>query len=215
MYSIILLAIMLILSACNGDENNENNLNNDGGSEDTNNPTEINDTNNDNSSNDNNNNSNDQSGSSGSFQVETEDQVDLVIGDTGRFDTTLGTYEITLDSIEFLGNSLDDVQADNDHLILLNITVENTSDRNISLDDIINGLELTDDLELRGEEDASYHFDSIEFFEGTLEPGDRKSGQLLMDVKNADEYYFREDPQTVRVGLTNAVMWTFTEEESD
>ncbi|HLR71573.1 MAG TPA: hypothetical protein VK085_09095, partial [Pseudogracilibacillus sp.] len=57
---------------------------------------------------------------------EVEDQLDLVLGDTGTFDTTLGTYEMTVEHAE-LSEEVEEEKSTRDGFILLDITIKNTS----------------------------------------------------------------------------------------
>src|SRR5690625_7936306 len=50
---------------------------------------------------------NNKDSASGSFEVTEEDQLDLRINDTGLYQTSLGTYELTVDSAEIVGEELD------------------------------------------------------------------------------------------------------------
>lgn len=60
---------------------------------------------------------------------EVEDQLNLGIGDTGTFDTTLGTYEVTLVSAK-LEDDIDGQSSELDRFIVLDLTVKNTSGEN-------------------------------------------------------------------------------------
>ena len=61
------------------------------------------------------------------FETSTEDQLDLRIGDKGKFDTDLTTFEITLNGAEII-DEVDDISSQLDSFILLDITLKNTGE---------------------------------------------------------------------------------------
>ncbi len=145
--------------------------------------------------------------SDGEKNTKVEDQLDLKIGDTGTFDTTIGTYEMTLHTAELKGAELDGVTSQLDAFILLNIAIHNTSQKDLSIEDIIMSMEVTDNLEQTGSLDGAGAFESIEEFTGVIKPGEEKTGQFIAEVFEADKYYFREDPGNVAAGGSNQVIW--------
>ncbi|RST72214.1 hypothetical protein D4T97_016330 [Siminovitchia acidinfaciens] len=151
---------------------------------------------------------------SGSFKVGVEDQLDLKIGDTAKFDTTLGTYEITLHSAKLIGKELDGETTELDELMVLDLTVTNTSETDMDVSDLIGSLEVTDNLEGAGFPDFSGYFSSIETIEGDLAPGEGKSGQMITDVYHSEEYFLRKSPGLVAAGTTNDVIWTIQAEDA-
>src|SRR5699024_10863198 len=86
--SIILLCIIM-LGACSNDEDVATDVDN---NEEESNDLEGNEP--DESENESDNETDDEE------KPEVEDQLDLVLGDTGTFDTTLGTYEMTVEHAE-------------------------------------------------------------------------------------------------------------------
>lgn len=147
------------------------------------------------------------------LEITEEDQKDLKLGDTGKVETVLGTYEVTLDSGELVGPELDGEETYDDDLILLDITIKNIDDDSIEIEDAVSGLVVADELESGGSFDGAEDFDSIEKFTGTLNPGEEESGQLITDVVNSNTYYLMQDPGNVSAGATNQVIWTFEAEE--
>lgn len=150
---------------------------------------------------------------SDSFKVGVEDQLDLKIGDTAKFDTTLGTYEITLHSVKLI-EDLDGETSELDELMVLDLTVKNTSETNMDVSDLVGSIEVTDDLEGAGFSDVSGYFSSIETIEGELAPGEEKSGQMITDVYHSDKYFLRKSPGLVAAGTTNDAIWTIQAEEA-
>lgn len=142
-----------------------------------------------------------------------KDQLDLVIGDTGTFDTTLGTYEMTLDKAELKGEEYDDVITELDEIILLDITIKNTGDKVLDISELIVSMEITDDLDQSGDPNSADLFESVEEFTGNLEPGEKSTGQFITETFDADEYFFRKDPGSVAGGSSNQVIWIIQKDE--
>ncbi|HLR59546.1 MAG TPA: DUF4352 domain-containing protein [Pseudogracilibacillus sp.] len=142
-----------------------------------------------------------------------QDQLDLVIGDTGTFDTTLGTYEMTLDKAELKGEEYDDVITELDEIILLDITIKNTGDKVLDISELIVSMEITDDLDHSGDPNSADLFENVEEFTGNLEPGEEKSGQFITETFDSDEYFFRKDPGSVAGGSSNQVIWIIQKDE--
>ena len=191
-----LLASMFLMSACSEDKDevkeSDNNV--------------VNEESNDGKNND------DDSGKSSS-EITTEDQLDLTLGDTGKFDTTLGTYEMTVESAELL-EELDGVESEFDYLILINLSIKNTSDHDLDVEDLMYSMEATHDIEGSGYSDQSHNFKSVEELTGIVKPGEEISGQFITHIYEADEYYFREDTGNVAAGVSNQVIWTIPADEA-
>ncbi|HEY4601391.1 MAG TPA: hypothetical protein VIG73_09000, partial [Cerasibacillus sp.] len=79
-----------------------------------------------------------------SSEITTEDQLDLKLGDTGKFDTTLGTYEMTVTSAKIIESELDGNEPYDYGFILLDIKIKNTSEQDLKADDIMSSIEITD-----------------------------------------------------------------------
>ncbi|MHA6252171.1 hypothetical protein [Oceanobacillus sp. CAU 1775] len=145
--------------------------------------------------------------SNGLFEVTQEDQRDLTIGDTGVFQTTLGTYEVTLHSAEIVGSELDGEPSLFDELIVLELTFKNIGDNVILAEEIMYDMEITDDLEASGSSNGAEMFDSLEVFEGEIQPGEEKNAQFIGDIYTADEYFFGKAEGNVAAGTSNQVIW--------
>lgn len=150
------------------------------------------------------------------IDVETEDekksdvkeQTELKIGDTGTFDTTLGTYEMTLDAAELIGPELEGEKSTRDDLILLDITIKNTSDSPQIAEDLIFPMEVTKSLEYSGSYDHADGFKTIKEFSGEIKPGEEQSAQYLTIVDESNIYYFRKMETEITNGNSNQVTWT-------
>ncbi|MCG3420736.1 DUF4352 domain-containing protein [Oceanobacillus jordanicus] len=211
---VLLVIVTLVISACSDGEDNkgdeEQNLNEtmEGnntseeekkGEEETENDSSIEDE--------------DSEDSSGPFETQTEDQLDLAIGDTGKFDTDLTTYEITLNGAE-IKSEVDDITSQLDDFIILDITVKNTGDKSHTVQDLLYGLEVTFDLESTGYQDYSEDFPSLEKLEGELSPGEQTSGEFITEIPNAEEYFFRLRSGITGAGSSNEVIWTIPAEQA-
>ncbi|MBB5147066.1 hypothetical protein HNQ35_002283 [Cerasibacillus quisquiliarum] len=156
---------------------------------------------------------NDDSGKSTS-EITTEDQLDLKLGDTGKFDTTLGTYEMTVTSAKIIDSELDGNEPYNYGFILLDITIKNTSNHDLDAEDLMVSMEVTDNLDGSGHIDSSGAFESVQELEGTIKPGEELSGQFITDIYDSDEYYFRKKEGNVAGGSSNQVIWTIPADEA-
>ena len=145
---------------------------------------------------------------------EVEDQLDLVLGDTGTFDTTLGTYEMTVEHAE-LSKEVEEEKSTRDGFILLDITIKNTSDHPLDAEDLIYSMEVTNNLDHSGSTDHADGFDTVEEFNGELEPGDEQSAQFLTIVDDSDEYFFRKTVGNIGGGSSNQVVWTIQADEAE
>lgn len=145
---------------------------------------------------------------------EVEDQLDLVLGDTGTFDTTLGTYEMMVEHAE-LSEEVEEEKSTRDGFILLDITIKNTSDHPLDAEDLIYSMEVTNNLDHSGSTDHADGFDTVEEFNGELEPGDEQSAQFLTIVDDSDEYFFRKTVGNIGGGSSNQVVWTIQADEAE
>ncbi|WP_330948631.1 DUF4352 domain-containing protein [Virgibacillus sp. MG-45] len=150
---------------------------------------------------------------SGNKNIKVEDQLDLVIGDTGTFDTTIGTYEMTIESAKLVGPEFEGIESQIDNFILVDLTIKNMSDDSLNLEDVMMSIQVTEDLDESGSHDSSHVFDSVNTFLGSINPGEEAKGQFIAEVYNSETYYFREDPGNVAAGGSNQVIWNIPAEE--
>ncbi|WP_164215658.1 hypothetical protein [Virgibacillus sp. YIM 98842] len=158
-------------------------------------------------------NENDSSGS-GPFEVTEEDQLDLRVGDTGLVETSIGTYELTVESAEILGAELGGQETPLEEIILLELTFENIGDDIIIAEDIMSMLEISPLYDGSGYSNAAEVYDGIEEFTGEIQPGEERKTQFIADMMVGDEYYFRQLPGRVAAGVSNQVIWTISDEEA-
>jgi|SRR5690625_1497105 len=149
----------------------------------------------------------------GSSSIETEDQLGLGIGDTGKLESTIGTYEVTLNDVEIIGKEFEGEVTELDTYISLDITVKNTSNEPLEIEDMIYSFEITEDLEMSGYSDLSEYFDLEDKLVGTLGPGEEASGTFFSDTYEGDIYYFGESSAPAKMGLTNQVTWEIPAED--
>lgn len=192
--SMLILAIIWMLGACNGTETpNEGDAKSDNSTENTE----------DNSSNSE---ADDELTTLKSIE-EADDQLDLSLGDTGSFVTTLGTYDMTVTSAESKGYEFEGIESEIDDWILLDITIKNTSDEPLNAEDLMSSMELTGNLEGSGYMDSSGAFESVEAFDGEIDPGEEQSAQFIAYAYESDKYYFRKSSGNVAGGSSNQVIW--------
>lgn len=205
-----LLLALFVLTACSNDKDS---------SVDENNKEEVEketETNSDNSNEESTAEETSESDSSGSgmFEVTEDPQMDLGVGDTGLVQTSIGTYELTLDSAEIVGTELDGEESLLDELIVLDLTFKNLDDKPIIAEDIMYNLGTASDLEHTNNDNSANFFESIENFEGEIAPGDEVKTQFISDIYTAEEYYFRPNLGTVAAGTSNDLLWTITDAEA-
>lgn len=143
-----------------------------------------------------------------------KDQRDLTIGETGTFQTTLGTYEVTLESAKIVGAELDGEASLLDELIVLDLTFKNIGDNVLLAEEIMHDMEITEDLEGSGFSNGAEEFDSIEVFEGEIQPGEEKVAQFIGDIYTGEEYFFGKAEGNVAAGTSNQVIWTIQDAEA-
>ena len=207
----------IALAACNS-ENEEENTEAEGNEsqeaiEDNAGDSEVEDNEDPGETEESNENENDSSGN-GILEVTEEDQLDLSVGDTGVLETSIGTYELTVESAEILGAELDGQETPLEEIILLELTFENIGDDVIIAEDIMSMLEISPLYDGSGYSNAAEVYDGIEEFTGEIQPGEERKTQFIADMMVGDEYYFRQLPGRVAAGVSNQVIWTISDEEA-
>lgn len=202
-----MLAMMWTLVACNNNAPN-NNLN-----ENENNPS-TNHTENASSNEDNTGTENENELSSLLDSIEeADDYLDLALGETGTFVTTLGTYDMTVTSAELKDYEFEGIESELDCWVLLNVTIKNTSDEPLNVEDLMESMELNEAEEGSGYMDASGAFDSVEAFEGEIGPGEEQSAQFIAYAYDSDTYYFRKSAGNIAGGSSNQVSWKINQSD--
>lgn len=149
------------------------------------------------------------------FEITERDQVDLKIGDRATVQTSIGTYELTVDDAEIIGPELDGVTTELEQLIVLDLTFKNIDSKPLNAEDIMSSLGITDLLDVSNNHNSAEAYESIDDFTGELEVNETRTTQFIADVYLADEYYFRQNPGVVAAGTSNDVVWTITAEEAE
>lgn len=150
---------------------------------------------------------------SGSSSGEFEDQIDLKIGDTGQVETTLGKYEITIESIKEV-EDIDGKSPMLDRFFIAEVKLKNIGDTAIDARDAMDNIEITEDLDGSGYSDYSPHFSNTKALTGTVEPGDSVSGQAVFEGYEEDTHYIRVVSGLLAAGaVKNDVRWTFTNDD--
>ncbi|MGN7312388.1 hypothetical protein ACTHQ4_14935 [Alkalicoccobacillus gibsonii] len=144
---------------------------------------------------------------------EIEDQLDLGIGDTAVIESTIGKYEITLESAEFR-SEIDGQKSELEDFILVKYRLKNVGEDSINIKETIGNLELTDYLEGAGMTDSSSEFNEVETFDGELASNEEAVGEALYYVYEADEYYIVVIEGLVGSGgVKNQIRFTFQANE--
>lgn len=159
-------------------------------------------------------NESEEAGENNESESTEEEPSDLGVGDTGVFETPLGDFELTVDSAEIVGEELDGEASILDELMVLDLTFTNIGDSVLDAEDLILIFEVTEMLEGSGYSNGAEDFDSIEVFEGEIQPGEERTAQFIADINLADEYYFRMNPGSAAAGSIDEIIWTISDEEA-
>ena len=132
----------------------------------------------------------------------------LRLGETGTVESTIGEYEITVESFEFV----DEVEGESSLMelfVLVDVSVTNTGDQTLLGEDI-NSAALFNQEGITQEN--TLYYESIELLKGEMAPGESMQGQLLFHQSSSDYYdmVFNYGLETVSTELT----WRFDAEEA-
>ena len=156
----------------------------------------------------------DTSSSDSSSSEETErDQSNLNIGDTATVQTSIGSFELTVDSAKIVGKELDGEEAMLDELIVLDLSFKNIDDEVLDAEDFSSSFEITDNPDGSGSTNFASMFESIEEFTGEIQPEEERTIQFISNIYTSDEYYFRQRLSWVETGA-NQVIWTIPDDEA-
>ncbi|WP_413377887.1 DUF4352 domain-containing protein [Alkalihalobacillus sp. 1P02AB] len=146
---------------------------------------------------------------------EFEDQLDLSIGDTGQVSSTLGAFEMTVDSIS-KEVELDGKSSPLDFYLVVDVTLKNIGDKTYNAEDIAGSYRITNVPDGSGQSDITNNLDSIDKLTGDLEPGEEISGKLVFDVQGEGEQYLKINGGLIASdAVHNDTVWTFTEDEME
>lgn len=141
-------------------------------------------------------------------------QTGLRIGETAIVQSPLGLYELTLNSAKLIGTELDGEEALIDELIVLNLTYKNIGETSFKGEHEMINFGLSTEQGAYQNTNAAASFDSIEFFEGDIEPGETREAEFIADTEVSDEYYFETGSGAIAAGKYTEISWTFTDEEA-
>jgi hypothetical protein len=107
------------------------------------------------------------------------DDQQLTLGEAGVFDSTIGTVEITVNSVRAV-DEIDGQDPLSDLFIIAEITVENVGDETQEAEDFKTAAMMNDE---------ETHVSSVVSFsnlEGDIEPGESVDGELVFDIKESN-----------------------------
>ncbi|MGN7312386.1 hypothetical protein ACTHQ4_14925 [Alkalicoccobacillus gibsonii] len=146
---------------------------------------------------------------------ETEDQLDLRIGDTGKIETNLNVIEVTLNDVS-LEEEINGEMPERDYFYVADITLKNLADEKADIAEALDVLEIASSLDGSGGSDYSHYYNAIEPMEGELESGQEIRGQLLFEEDDFEEYFIRVSLGLVAAeGAKNQAIWTFMKDEAE
>jgi hypothetical protein len=128
-----------------------------------------------------------------------EDQ-DLTMGETGIYDSTLGTYEITLNA----ARTEDEVEGQDpiyDLYVITEVTIKNVSEDSIDAVELA-ASDMLNDQELSYGEAWDYGFEGEK-----IEPGETIDGELVFDVSESS--YYELVYGYAKPTVANEVRWRF------
>ncbi|MEN0642153.1 DUF4352 domain-containing protein [Alkalicoccobacillus gibsonii] len=143
-----------------------------------------------------------------------DDQDDLKIGDSGSVETTLATYQVTLDGLEIV-EQMNGVEPEMEVFVVADVTIKNVGENTIDINDSLLIWDISQRDEGGSYSERSQVYDVLDPFDGELEPGEEQTGQLLYENYDSEEHFIR-----VREGLLsssavkNKVTWSFSKEET-
>jgi len=142
-----------------------------------------------------------------------KDQENLKIGDTATIESTLGKFEVTLESVKGV-KEIDGEESLLGNLLITQLTVKNVGEKAFNTMDQIDTLEMVTNMEWDGSPDDSAHFESLKKLTGNLEPGDSVSGEAVFEAYDSDEYLLMTK-RSYRAGNTvyNNAVWTIQNSE--
>lgn len=142
-----------------------------------------------------------------------KDQENLKIGDTATIESTLGKFEVTLESVKGV-KEIDGEESLLGNLLITQLTVKNVGEKAFNTEDQIDTLEMVTDIKGEGSPDDSAHFESLKKLTGNLEPGESVSGEAVFEAYESDEYLLMTK-RSYRVGNTvyNNAVWTIKKSE--
>ncbi|WP_163583271.1 hypothetical protein [Gracilibacillus saliphilus] len=139
-------------------------------------------------------------------QGETDSNEILSLGETGKVESTVGDYEVTVQSFEIL-ETIDGEEPLQDNFILVDFEVTNTGNNAIEGKDIYDAMLFG---EVLSTENTS--IESIDLLDETLESGDGATAQFLFDLRDSDSYDL-----VLNAGLSGVateITWRFSADEA-
>lgn len=143
---------------------------------------------------------------------ESEDQMDLVVGDTAVMHSNVSSFEFSLNSVEMV-EEIDGEIPELDGYIIASITIENTGDEPIDAQETSRVFEYTSYLEGPGMPDDSAYYDEYEGVEGDIAPGEEMSGTAVYQGYIEEVNHLRVKPGLAGTSLVNDAVFTFTLDE--
>ncbi|SDZ18078.1 protein of unknown function [Evansella caseinilytica] len=203
-----------VLAACNSDDKEENATpdDNDDVVEENNTPGDDNETNDEEQGNEAEEDETENRDNSASDE-QFAGQLDLRLGDTGRFSDTVGAYEITIHSVK-KEDEVDGKPSQLDYFLIVDLTIKNIGDSVIDAEDTVGVLDQSDDIDLSVSDDISHLYESIEQLSGELSPGEEITGQALFHSYDNDQQYLKIREGLIAAGAVyNQVIWTIDKSE--
>ncbi|MFD1017673.1 DUF4352 domain-containing protein [Thalassobacillus hwangdonensis] len=137
---------------------------------------------------------------------ESEKSMELQMGETAELKTTIGEFNLTLVNAK-KEEEIEGEQSQLDTFVVTEWEVENASDEPMEIADMVSALDM-----YAGKDDTGRGWillENQEAWEGTLEPGEKATGELLFELYNSDTYYAGMEYASNDSDL-KSVMWKFS-----
>ncbi|SEO60848.1 protein of unknown function [Amphibacillus marinus] len=151
----------------------------------------------------------------GEDNTSTSDNSEILdLGEVGTLETELGNFQVTPTAFRF-EDEIDDGDINetpyNGTFIIVELTIENIDDQTLLSEELVKSANLEN---LDGAGIAPFlDFNTIENFEGEIEPGASMSGELLFDFTNEEVYEFSFGADYLE-SLSNEVRWHLNSDDA-
>ncbi|MBB5147059.1 hypothetical protein HNQ35_002276 [Cerasibacillus quisquiliarum] len=139
-----------------------------------------------------------------------EDQLDLKIGDTGTVNNNFTSFEVTVNSVEFLEKAGEEYPQ-GDKFALIELTLKNLGEDSYTAEDILGSVTLADEPGSSGM--SWFYVEGVaEEWPGEIGTNESQTGYILFDIYNSDQYFLQFG--TFLDAVSNEVRFLFTDADA-
>ncbi|WP_413377893.1 hypothetical protein [Alkalihalobacillus sp. 1P02AB] len=139
----------------------------------------------------------------GAEQEGTGEQINIRMGEPVQIDSTIGSFEITLNSLTRIEEFEVRGSANFDYFAIGDFTVKNIGDTDYDAKDMVGAFELTDDVESGGRGGYAIKPEDgldVEPITGILKPGEETSGAILYPTYDYEQHHLVIKPGLLAAG---------------